>query len=182
MGDFNYVTEIINFSVDGLSAVSVIRTVRNLDDANKLAQAIVNTIPEPFLVLDADLRVLEASRSFYEIFQVEPAQTQDCLLYDLGHGQWDIPALRVLLETILPKQVAMDGFEVDHEFPGIGHRIMLLNARKVLYDESDTMAILLAFRDITARRAISSTKLICSAPRKRDSSPASARCTRSDSW
>lgn len=164
-GKFNYATEIINFSVDGLSAVSVIRSVRNLEDANKLAQAIVNTIPEPFLVLDADLRVLEASRSFYKIFQVKPAQTQDCLLYDLGHGQWDIPALRVLLETILPNQVAMDGFEVDHEFPGIGHRIMLLNARimllnarKVLYDESDTMAILLAFRDISERRVIEQEK------------------------
>ena len=140
--------------------MSVTRPVRNLDDANKLAQAIVNTIPEPFLVLDADLRVLEASRSFYEIFRVDPAQTQDCLLYDLGHGQWDIPALRVLLETILPDRVAMDGFEVDHDFPAIGHRIMLLNARKVLYDESDTMAILLAFRDITARRAIEHEKAV----------------------
>ncbi|MDY7522823.1 sensor histidine kinase [Sphingomonas sp. 10B4] len=138
--------------------MSVIRPVRNLEDANKLAQAIVNTIPEPFLVLDADLRVLEASRSFYEIFQVEPAQTQDCLLYDLGHGQWDIPALRVLLETVLPERVAMDGFEVDNDFPGIGHRIMLLNARKVLYDESDTMAILLAFRDCTERRVIEREK------------------------
>lgn len=123
--------------------------VRNLEEANLLAQAIVNTIPEPFLVLDADLRVLEASRSFYEIFKVEPAETQGCLLYALGHGQWDIPALRLLLETILPERVAMDGFEVDHDFPAIGHRIMLLNARKVLYDKSDTMAILLAFRDVT---------------------------------
>ena len=132
--------------------------VRNLEEANLLAQAIVNTIPEPFLVLDAELRVLEASRSFYEIFMVEPAQTQGCLLYALGHGQWDIPALRVLLETILPEQIAMDGFEVDHDFPAIGHRIMLLNARKVLYDESDTMAILLAFRDVTERRAIEHEK------------------------
>lgn len=132
--------------------------VRNLEEANRLAQAIVNTIPEPFLVLDADLRVLEASRSFYEIFKVEPDETQGCLLYALGHGQWDIPALRLLLETILPERVAMDGFEVDHDFPVIGHRIMLLNARKVLYDESDTMAILLAFRDVTERRAIEHEK------------------------
>ncbi len=132
--------------------------VRTFEEANRLAQAIVNTIPEPFLVLDVDLRVLEASRSFYEIFQVDPAQTQGCPLYALGHGQWDIPALRVLLETILPERVAMDGFEVDHDFPVIGRRIMLLNARKVLYDESDTMAILLAFRDVTERRAIEREK------------------------
>lgn len=132
--------------------------VRTLAEANLLAQAIVNTIPEPFLVLDADLRVLEASRSFYEIFEVDRATTQGCLLYALGHGQWDIPALRVLLESILPKQVAMDGFEVEHDFPSIGHRIMLLNARRVLYDDSDTMTILLAFRDITDRRAIEREK------------------------
>ncbi|WP_295638973.1 sensor histidine kinase [Novosphingobium sp.] len=132
--------------------------VRSLAEANLLAQAIVNTIPEPFLVLDAELRVLEASRSFYEIFKVEPEGTHGCLLYTLGHGQWDIPALRDLLEKILPERVAMDGFEVDHEFPVIGRRIMLLNARKVLFDHSDTIAILLAFRDITDRRAIEQEK------------------------
>ncbi|MEO5706037.1 MAG: histidine kinase dimerization/phosphoacceptor domain -containing protein [Alteraurantiacibacter sp.] len=132
--------------------------VRTLAEANLLAQAIVNTIPEPFLVLDANLRVLEASRSFYEVFLVDPAATQGQLLYLLGHGQWDIPALRLLLETILPDRVAMDGFEVDHDFPNIGRRVMLLNARKVLYDESDTMAILLAFRDVTERRAIEREK------------------------
>ena len=143
---------------NGLTGVPTTLPVRNLEEANLLAHAIVNTIPEPFLVLDADLRVLEASRSFYEIFKVAPGQTQGCLLYALGHGQWDIPALRLLLETILPERVAMDGFEVDHDFPVIGHRIMLLNARKVLYDESDTMAILLAFRDVTERRAIEQEK------------------------
>tara|TARA_B100000378_G_scaffold173051_1_gene139492 strand:+ start:28022 stop:29161 length:1140 start_codon:yes stop_codon:yes gene_type:complete len=127
--------------------------VRTLDEANLLAQAIVNTIPEPFLVLDVDLRVLEASRSFYEVFKVEPSETQGRMLYALGHGQWDIPALRLLLETILPERVEMDGFEVEHDFPEIGRRVMLLNARKVLYEESDTMAILLAFRDVTERRA-----------------------------
>jgi chemotaxis protein methyltransferase CheR len=132
--------------------------VRTLEEANLLAQAIVNTIPEPFLVLDADLRVLEASRSFYEVFKVESAATQGRMLYALGDGQWDIPALRLLLETILPERVAMDQFEVDHDFPGIGRRVMLLNARKVLYDESDTMAILLAFRDVTERRAIEREK------------------------
>ena len=143
---------------EGLTGVPARLPVRNLEEANLLAQAIVNTIPEPFLVLDADLRVIEASRSFYEIFKVEPAQTHGCLLYALGHGQWDIPALRVLLETILPEHVAMNGFEVDHDCPAIGHRIMLLNARQVLYDESDTIAILLAFRDVTERRAIEHEK------------------------
>jgi hypothetical protein len=80
------------------------------------------------------------------------------LLYDLGDGQWDIPALRVLLETIIPEQTAMDGFEVDHDFPGLGRRTMLLNARKVIYATSADTTILLAFTDVTARRAIEREK------------------------
>jgi chemotaxis protein methyltransferase CheR len=127
-------------------------------DVQTLAEAIVNTIPEPFIVLDDGFRVLAASRSFYETFMVDPKQTQGCLLYALGDGQWDIPALRLLLETIIPERTAMDGFEVEHDFPGLGRRIMLLNARKVIYDDSSGSTILLAFMDITARRAIEREK------------------------
>lgn len=132
----------------------MIGPIQNLEDANILAQAIVNTIPEPFLVLDASLRVLSASRSFCETFKVDPQQTHGRLLYALGDGQWDIPALRTLLETIIPDRVAMDGFEVEHDFPGIGRKTMLLNARKVIYADSKDITILLAFQDVTARRAI----------------------------
>ena len=127
-------------------------------DAQTLAEAIVNTIHEPLVVLDARFHVLAASRSFYETFQVDPDQTHGRLLYSLGDGQWDIPALRVLLETVIPEKIAMDGFEVTHDFPGLGHRTMLLNARKVLYDTSADIAILLAFTDVTDRRAIERTK------------------------
>jgi two-component sensor histidine kinase len=132
--------------------------IQNLDDAQLLAQAIVNTIPEPFVVLDAELRVLTASRSFYETFKVDPEDTRGRQLYALGDGQWDIPALHELLETILPEKTTMDGFEVEHDFPGIGLRIMVLNARKVIYEDSPATTILLAFRDITARRAIEREK------------------------
>lgn len=135
-------------------ASPMIQPIRNLEDANILAQAIVNTIPEPFLVLDAQFRVLAASRSFYETFKVDSEQTQGRLLYALGDGQWDIPALRLLLETIIPDQAAMDEFEVEHDFPGIGRKTMLLNARKVLYEDSDDVTILLAFHDVTVRRAV----------------------------
>ncbi|MEI9850812.1 MAG: histidine kinase dimerization/phosphoacceptor domain -containing protein [Sphingomonas sp.] len=131
----------------------MIDPLRNLHDAQILALAIVNTIPEPFLILDEEFRVLSASRSFYEIFKVEPAETQGSLLFALGDGQWDIPALRHLLVTIIPDRVAMDNFEVEHDFPGVGHRVMLLNARKVVYEDSPAITILLAFRDVTARRA-----------------------------
>jgi chemotaxis protein methyltransferase CheR len=126
--------------------------VENLADAQTLAQAIVNTIQEPFLVLDGDLRVLAASRSFYETFKVNPDGTRGSLLYALGDGQWDIPALRTLLETIIPERTSMDGFEVSHDFPKVGHRTMLLNARKVRYDDPKASTILLAFTDVTDRR------------------------------
>lgn len=128
--------------------------IPGIEDAQTLAQAIVDTIHEPLLVLDADLRVLAASRAFYAIFRVDPAHTLGQLLYDLGDGQWNIPALRLLLETIIPEQTSMDGFEVDHDFPGVGQRIMLLNARKVIYDTGVKTTILLAFTDITARRTV----------------------------
>lgn len=130
----------------------------NIEDAQRLAQAIVNTIPEPFIVLDDKIHVLAASRSFYQKFKVDPEQTRGRLLYSLGDGQWDIPALRVLLETIIPEKAEMDGFEVEHDFPNLGRRTMLLNARKVLYDDSALSTILLAFSDVTDRRTIEREK------------------------
>ncbi len=129
-----------------------------MEHAQTLAQAIVNTIPEPFVVLDAQFRVLAASASFYRVFKVESDQTRGRLLYSLGHGQWDIPALRLLLETIIPEQVSMDGFEVEHDFPNLGRRTMLLNARQVVYEDSESTTILLAFMDVTARRTIEREK------------------------
>ena len=129
-----------------------------VEDAKVLALAIVDTIPEPFLVLDHDLRVIAASRAFYRAFDVNPEHTRGRLLYALGDGQWDIPALRLLLETIIPERTAMDGFEVEHDFPGIGRRVMLLNARMVFYEQSATSTILLAIRDITVRREIEREK------------------------
>ncbi|MEO6014420.1 MAG: sensor histidine kinase [Devosia sp.] len=132
--------------------------IEKIADAQTLAQAIVNTIIEPFVVLDDGFCVLAASRSFYQTFKVEPAQTQGRLLYDLGDGQWDIPALRVLLETVIPEKTEMDGFEVEHDFPELGRRTMLLNARKVIYDNRDTHTILLAFLDVTSQRAVEREK------------------------
>jgi two-component sensor histidine kinase len=133
---------------------TMLNSLLAVEDAQTLAHAIVNTIHEPFVVLDADLRVVAASRSFYETFQVDPEHTCGLLLYALGDGQWDIPALRVLLETVIPERTAMDAFEVTHDFPGLGPRSMLLNARMVRYEASLDRTILLAFTDITARRAI----------------------------
>ena len=136
----------------------MIKILPGLESAQTLAQAIVNTIHEPLVVLDARFHVVVASRSFYETFQVDPDQTDGRLLYSLGDGQWNIPSLRLLLEDIIPEHTAMDGFEVTHEFPGLGRRTMLLNARKVLFDTSPEIAILLAFTDVTERRVIEHAK------------------------
>ncbi|MDB5525880.1 MAG: histidine kinase [Rhizobium sp.] len=131
---------------------------QRIEDAQTLAQAIVNTIPEPFIVLDDQFCVLAASVSFYKTFKVDQENTRGRLLFSLGDGQWDIPALRLLLETIIPEHAAMDGFEVEHDFPGVGRRVMLLNARQVVYDDSAKTTILLAFMDVTARRDIEKEK------------------------
>jgi hypothetical protein len=95
-------------------------------------------------VLDKDLQVVSASRAFFRNFKVAPEQTVGRKLYDLGDGQWNIPALRELLEDILPKQQAMEGFEVEHDFPGLGRRRMALNARRITTALGDTELILLA--------------------------------------
>jgi chemotaxis protein methyltransferase CheR len=125
----------------------------DIADACALAQAIVDTVHEPVLVFDKDLRVIAASRSFYSVFKVSPQDTQGRLLYELGDGQWDIPRLRLLLEKIIPEQGVMEDYEVEHEFPGIGHRTMLLNARQVFYEGGADTTILLGIEDVTGQRA-----------------------------
>lgn len=127
-------------------------------DAWALAQGIVDTVREPVLVLDNELRVIAASRSFYSAFRVHPEETKGKLLYALGDGQWDIPKLRVLLEKIIPDQGVMEGYEVEHEFPGLGHRTMCLNARQVFYEEGANATILLGIEDITDRRVLEREK------------------------
>jgi len=129
-----------------------------ITDAWTLAQGIVDTVREPVLVLDKDLRVIAASRSFYSAFKVSPEDTNGRLLYALGDGQWDIPKLRVLLEKIIPEQGVMEGYEVEHEFPGLGSRTMHLNARQVFYEGGAGTTVLLGMEDITERRILEREK------------------------
>ena len=129
-----------------------------VQDAWTLAHAIVDTIREPLIVLDQSLRVVAASRSFYLTFNVNADDTQGKLLYDLGDGQWDIPKLRVLLGKIVPEQGAMENYEVEHDFPNIGRRTMLLNARKVFYETGSHSTILLGIEDITEKRILENEK------------------------
>ncbi|MFC1667706.1 diguanylate cyclase [Candidatus Omnitrophota bacterium] len=121
-------------------------------DAIEYVNGIIDTVRDPLIILDTDLRVISASRSFYRIFKVKPEETKEQLIYDLGNRQWDIPKLRELLEDILPKTTTFDDYEVEHDFPDIGKRTMLLNARKIYHKAKHTQLILLVIEDITVRK------------------------------
>ncbi|HEY9420032.1 MAG TPA: ATP-binding protein, partial [Thermoanaerobaculia bacterium] len=112
---------------------------------------IVETVRKPLLVLDERLRVRTANKAFYRTFQVGREETHGASLFSLGNGQWDIPALRRMLEEILPQQTQFEDFEVDHEFPEVGRRVMLLNARCLYSGGARLQMILLAFEDVTER-------------------------------
>jgi PAS domain S-box-containing protein len=120
----------------------------------KMFEDIVETVREPLIVLDSDLRVRSANRSFYNSFKVTPEETIGNLIYDLGNRQWDIPSLRTLLEDILPQNNKFDDYEVEHTFSNIGHKIMLLNARRITHKEKGSQMILLAIEDITKFRKL----------------------------
>ena len=127
---------------------------KTADEVSEFAESIINTIREPLISLDQDLRVVMVSRSFYEVFKVNPEETVGQLIYDLGNKQWDIPKLRELLETILPKKASFDNYIVEHDFANIGRRIMLLNARQIQRTSEKERTILLAIEDITERKEI----------------------------
>jgi len=115
-------------------------------------QAILDTVREPLVVLDKNLRVMSANRPFYETFKINRKNTEHKPFYELGDGQWNIPRLRKLLERILPEDKQFEDFEITRNFPGIGRRVMLLNGRHILQESQDTPRILLALEDITHRR------------------------------
>jgi two-component sensor histidine kinase len=134
------------------------RQFSDLQSACAFAEAIVNTVREPLVVLDQDLRVVAASRSFYRTLKVGAGETEGRLLYELGNGEWDIPKLRSLLEKILPANGAIEAYEIEHDFPGIGRRTMCLNARKVFYEGGFGANILLGIEDITDRLTLEGEK------------------------
>src|SRR5690242_2795602 len=122
-----------------------------VEDIQDYALNIVDTVREPLLILDTTLRVRSANRAFYQTFHVSAAETVDRLIYELGNGQWDIPELRTLLEDIVPKSSVFNDFELDHTFPVIGRRVMLLNARKLEAGHHGELLVL-AMEDVTARK------------------------------
>ena len=125
-------------------------------------KTVVDVVREPVLILDKSLRVMAANESFYNTFQVEPKDTEKQVVYELGNGQWNIPALRKLLEDILPKNSFFKGFEVTHLFPNIGRKVIILNARQI-HSTKEGVAelfppiILLAMEDVTDMMTVAET-------------------------
>ena len=126
--------------------------LKSVDKISEFAENIINTIPDLLLILDEDFRVIKASRSFYEFFKVTYNEAIGNLIYDLGSRQWDIPRLKELLETILPEKKNYDNYEVEHDFPVIGKRIILLNARTIDAGAEKEKSILLYINDITEQK------------------------------
>jgi len=128
------------------------------DDLWKVAwtyiQTVVDTLREPFLILDQELKVISANRTFYSFFQVTKEETVGKRVYDLGNGQWSAPKLRILLEDILPKNTHFEDFKVEHAFPRIGQRIMILNARRIYAPGEDRPIMLLAMEDVTRQKQL----------------------------
>jgi two-component system, chemotaxis family, CheB/CheR fusion protein len=124
--------------------------INQVKAALQYAEDIIGNIREPLLVLDDKLRVISASRPFYRTFQVKPEETAGQLIYELGNHQWDIPKLRKILKEVLERDSVFEGYRVEHDFPGIGQRVMLLNARRI-YEGEATQSILLAIEDVTGR-------------------------------
>ncbi|AWM37801.1 Oxygen sensor histidine kinase NreB [Gemmata obscuriglobus] len=128
------------------------RVVQAIEEARAFADAIVQTVREPLVILDGDLRVRAANRSFYRTFGATAPGTEGRSLFELGGRQWDIPRLRERLEQVLPRDRHFSDFEVDHEFEGLGRRWMVLNARRIPPAALRPDLILLAIEDATQRR------------------------------
>jgi chemotaxis methyl-accepting protein methylase/signal transduction histidine kinase len=147
----------MNDKIDGViftfnDVTQLKRSEESMQEARYYAEGIVETVREALLVLDSKLRVVSANRAFYRTFQVTPLDTQNRRIYEVGARQWDIPELRVLLENILVKNNEFNDFEVEQDFPNVGHRTMLLNARRISRGANLTELILLSIEDFTARK------------------------------
>ncbi len=128
------------------------RSLEQAKESRDYAEAIVETVREPLIVLDKDFHVKTANRSFYQTFQTSPGETEGCLIYELGKHQWDIPGLRKLLEEILLQNISFQDVEIEHKFPAIGRRTVRLNARRIAQKANGTHMILLAIEDVTEHK------------------------------
>jgi two-component system CheB/CheR fusion protein len=114
------------------------------------SECIVDTITQPLIVMNGRLEVVSANRSFYNAFRVTPQDTVGRYFHEIGERQWNIPSLRTLLDDILKHDTTFEKVEVDHDFPTIGRKKMILNARRILNKSGETQLILLAIEDVTS--------------------------------
>lgn len=114
---------------------------------------ILTSIREPLMMIDAELKVIKANKSFYKTFKISPEDTEGLLIYDVGNGQWNIPRLRELFDVILPEKTTFSDFELEHDFGKIGWKVLHINARRIYRESTKTRMILLAIEDVTARES-----------------------------
>jgi chemotaxis protein methyltransferase CheR len=146
-----YTIEIVNPHEEGLDPLG------DPEDGHVLTRAIIDTIREPLIILDENLRIIAASLSFYRKFDLTHENTRDVMFYDLGNGQWNIPALRKLLEQVIPKHTNVKGYAVSHDFPTLGKRTMLINAREIRY-ENGRKKMLISIFDVTHQKSLEQEK------------------------
>jgi two-component system, chemotaxis family, CheB/CheR fusion protein len=130
------------------------RSLEKVQESRDYAEAIVGTVREPLVILDKNLKIKTANRSFYQTFRTSPGETEDRLIYEVGDRQWDIPDFKRLLEDLLPQNASFQDFEIEHEFPAIGRKIMRLNARRIFQGDPGPQMILLAMEDVTERKRL----------------------------
>lgn len=145
-GGANLIADIKNLSVEDLIVVYA------------YAEAIVETVREPLIILDKDLKIKSANKAFFEMFKVDKSETYNKSIFILGNGQWNIPELKSLLLDILPKDNLLFDYEVTHIFEDIGEKVMLLNARRIVLEGQNTHLILLSLEDVTEKRKIEHQK------------------------
>lgn len=123
--------------------------IKDVEEARELADSIIDALRDPFVVMDANLNILTVNKAFYNTFLVRPGETLGKHIYAVGNRQWDVPKLRTLLESILPENAAFDNYVIEHDFPVIGRRVMVLNARRIPRPPAKPKIILLVIEDIT---------------------------------
>jgi len=144
--------ELKGFQIVARNIAERVEATRALQQARAYAESIVETVHEPLVVLDAEMRVISANRAFYELFKVSPEETEKRSLYELGNRQWDIPELRRLLKDVVEKNASFQEYVVVHDFPLIGRKIMMLRARQMRTAAEGKPMILLAIEDVTERQ------------------------------
>ena len=123
--------------------------LKSNEEMFELSQNIINAVPDPLITLDKYLRVVTANHSFYQFFKLKPEKTIGHFVFDLDNKQWHIPALSELLDSVLTRKISIDYFMIEHDFAGIGHRVMQVNAQQVEQTEGKELIILLVMQDIT---------------------------------